>query len=204
MEVSPFDVFKYFNSLKLHFGSDGYDALKYNFKASNINPKSFLKRKDKYHYAKLAKKFPNSAINVINYIVANIVYSNNGKWIGDLLGPDSESSYQKWLLVNESLTYVFKKDINSLSDNDFNDIFIVKEDQTYPLVVQKFMEGSLHIETLVILNSMTGFIESEDKNILDPVVWPEVKRLILKYTPFVKFDREKCKQIVISSFTFGS
>lgn len=202
--ITPYDAFRYFNSIRLHFSSETYDCVKYQFKASNVSPKSFMKRKDKYQYAKLAKKFANSGIDLVNYIVANIVYSGNGKWVGDLLNPESETTYQKWLSVNESLTYVFKKDINSLSEYEFNEVFITQPDQTYPVIVKKFLQGSLQIETLVILNAMTGFVETEDKNIKDPVVWPDVKKLIQKYTPFVNFNQEKCKDIVISSFTFNS
>jgi hypothetical protein len=52
--MDPFESYKLYNALKLHFES-GYDAVKYNFK-SNVTPKSFFNRKDKYFFAKLAKK----------------------------------------------------------------------------------------------------------------------------------------------------
>ena len=43
--MDPFESYKLYNALKLHFESD-YDAIKYNFK-SNVSPNSFFKRKDK-------------------------------------------------------------------------------------------------------------------------------------------------------------
>lgn len=200
--VTTYDAFKYYNSLKFHFNNDSYDCFKYNFKAKNISSNRFLKTKDKYQYAKLASKFPNSSINLVNFIVSNMVYSDNKYWVGDLLSTESDNTYGKWLKINESLTYVFKKDINTLSNFQFNDLLSTKSDQTYPVIIKELLSGSIHIETVAILNTMTGFIKTEDKNIKDPVVWPDLRRLILKYSPFVLFDKEKCKNIVISSFTF--
>ena len=52
----PYESYKLYNALKLHFETDSYDALKYNFKTS-IKPHSFFNRKDKYFFAKLAKTY---------------------------------------------------------------------------------------------------------------------------------------------------
>ena len=49
----PFESYKLYNALKLHFETDSYDAVKYNFKTS-VKPQSFFKRKDKYFFAKIA------------------------------------------------------------------------------------------------------------------------------------------------------
>ena len=54
--MDPFEVYKLYNALKLHFEQDSYDAIKYNFK-SNVTPQSFFKRKDKFFFAKLAKTY---------------------------------------------------------------------------------------------------------------------------------------------------
>ena len=52
----PFESYKLYNALKLHFETDGYDAIKYHFKTS-VKPTSFFKRKDKFFFAKLAKTY---------------------------------------------------------------------------------------------------------------------------------------------------
>ena len=41
----PYESYKLYNALKLHFESDSYDAVKYNYKTS-LKPTSFFKRKD--------------------------------------------------------------------------------------------------------------------------------------------------------------
>ena len=40
--IDPFDSYKMYNALKLHFETDGYDAIKYNYK-SNVSPQAFLR-----------------------------------------------------------------------------------------------------------------------------------------------------------------
>ena len=54
--MDPFDSYKLYNALKLHFESD-YDAIKYNY-TTRVNASSFFKRRDKYFFAKLAKTYP--------------------------------------------------------------------------------------------------------------------------------------------------
>ena len=39
--IDPFDSYKLYNALKLHFETDGYDAIKYNYKS---NDKQILKK----------------------------------------------------------------------------------------------------------------------------------------------------------------
>ena len=79
--IQPFDAYSYYMSIKLHFERDSYDALKYNFKSS-ATQKSFMVRKDKYHFAKISKKFVDSK-DLVAYYVSNFV--RGSKWVGDML-----------------------------------------------------------------------------------------------------------------------
>ena len=75
--MEPFDAYKYYMAIKLHFESDSYDAPKYNFKTS-ISPQSFWKRRDKYHFAKLSRKF-NKPDELVEFYISQFV--NGNKWI---------------------------------------------------------------------------------------------------------------------------
>ena len=44
--MDPFDSYKLYNALKLHFETDVYDAIKYNF-STTVTANSFFKRRDK-------------------------------------------------------------------------------------------------------------------------------------------------------------
>ena len=85
----PFESYKLYNALKLHFETN-YDAIKYNFK-SNVTPQSFFKRKDKYFFAKLAKKY-NGELK--EFYVSQFI--NTEKYVGDMMDSEAEQNYMKY------------------------------------------------------------------------------------------------------------
>ena len=85
----PFESYMLYNALKLHFESS-YDAVKYNFK-SNVTPSSFFKRKDKYFFAKLAKKY-NGELK--DFYISQFI--NTEKYVGDMIyGTDDDNAIDK-------------------------------------------------------------------------------------------------------------
>ena len=112
--MDPFESYKLYNALKLHFEQDSYDAIKYNFK-SNIKPQSFFARKDKFFFAKLAKNYGD---NLLDYYVAN--FKNGVSYVGDMINEEGESNYTRHKKVMESLTREFQKDINKFYKHYMN------------------------------------------------------------------------------------
>lgn len=55
------------------------------------------------------------------------------------------------------------------------------------------MAKKISIETMCILETLVGYTKVLDKNITETYVWPTVKRKILKYRPFIKFNKERMK-----------
>ena len=191
--TDPFNAYSLYNSLKLHFETD-YDAIKYNFKTS-VKPTSFFKRKDKFFFAKIAK---HHGPNMIDYFVANFRAGVN--YVGDMVNESGEKNYIEYKKIKESIHRVFEIDINKLSDYDFEKL-LKSEDGQHPLIIKLWMQEEIHLETVVILNSILEFIPRESKKIKDTIIWPDQKRLIEKYTPFVKFNMDKCKTLCIKTFT---
>ena len=191
----PFDSYKLYNSLKLHFETDNYDAIKYNFKTT-VKPTSFFKRKDKYFFAKLANTYD----DLLDFYVAN--FKNDVKYVGDMLNEHGERYYREHKKVCESLTYTFENDINKLyeSNSDF-DSLLEARDNEHPFVITYWLQDEIHLETVVILDSITGFIDRENKKISETIIWPDIFRKITKYKPFVKFDKTKCVNILKKTFT---
>jgi hypothetical protein len=192
---APFEAYKLYNALKLHFESD-YDAVKYQFK-TRVTPQSFFKRKDKYFFAKLANKHGN---DLMKYYVANFI--NDVKYVGDMMDSDGETNYREMLKKHESISYVFKNDINKLSAEvtSFDDLF-EKGNGTHPRIVTLLLEEEICLETVVILNKLTGFMRKADKEITETIVWPELSRKIKKYDHFILCDYDKMKNIIIKAFT---
>ena len=192
----PFESYKLYNALKLHFESDSYDALKYNFKTS-VKPTSFFKRKDKYFFAKLAKTYER---DLREFYIAN--FKNDVKYVGDMLNEGGERYYRDHKKIMESLSYQFENDINKLSDMDISfDSLLEAEENNHPLIIRLWMQGDILLETVVILDAITGFIERENKKITDTIIWPDIYRKIMKYKPFVKFNKDKCINLLKKTFT---
>ncbi len=192
----PFESYKLYNALKLHFETDGYDAIKYHFKTS-IKPTSFFKRKDKFFFAKLAKTYEDE---LKEFYMAN--YKNDVKYVGDMLNEGGERYYRDHKKIMESLTYQFQTDINKLYDMDIPfDSLLEAEENNHPLIIKLWMQEEILLETVVILDSLLGFVERENKKITDTIIWPDIYRKIMKYKPFVKFDRDKCLNLLKDTFT---
>lgn len=199
MTIEPYDVYKYYMSLKLHFESDTYDALKYNYKTS-AKPQAFFKRRDKYHFAKLGRKYE-SVNELVNFFIAQFTHSIDNKWIGNML--NDEEAYKQWQRRIQSLSYTFETDINSLAEevDSFDDLFEITDESPYPVVVNAYMQETISLETVVILESLTGFLSVADKKVTDTIVWPEISKRIRKYKPFLNFNDLKIKNIVFRVFT---
>jgi hypothetical protein len=108
----------------------------------------------------------------------------------------------KYKKIKESIHRVFSVDINRIREENvpFDDMFKAVNGQ-HPLIVKLWMQEEISLETVVILNSIFGFIDRESKNISDTIIWPDTRRLIDKYTPFVSFDTSKCKHMLVNKFT---
>tara|TARA_B100001939_G_C16919943_1_gene608801 strand:- start:1137 stop:1724 length:588 start_codon:yes stop_codon:yes gene_type:complete len=192
----PFESYKLYNALKLHFESDSYDAFKYNFKTS-VTPKSFFNRKDKYFFAKLANTYED---NLRDFYVANFI--KDVKYVGDMLNEGGDRNYKENRKIKESLHRVFEVDINTLSSQDINfDKYFISEDGQHPLIIKTWMQEEISLETVVILNSILGFIPRESSKISDTIIWPDIRRKIEKYSPFVNYRRDVCIKTLKKSFT---
>ena len=139
------------------------------------------------------EKKPNKA-DTLNYL------GFTTRKLGDYEG--GEKYYRDHKKVMESLTYQFKTDINKLNDMDVTfDSLLEAEDNNHPLIIKLWMQEEILLETVVILDSILGFVERENKKITDTIIWPDIYRKIMKYKPFVKFDRNKCLNLLKETFT---
>jgi hypothetical protein len=59
------------------------------------------------------------------------------------------------------------------------------------------LQKDIHLETLVIMNSIMNFLPMWDKKITDTIRYPEFSRKVKKYVPFLQFDKEKFKNIIM-------
>ena len=193
MRMEPFEAYRYYQSLKLHFENESYNAPKYNYKTS-AKPQTFWKRKDKYFFAKIGKMF-DTPPELINYYAAHFVADNN--WVGDMLGNDQ--IYRDWQKRTEALGYNFQQDLEKVNVESFDHLFELGNQ--YPKVVESYLAGDINIESVVILNQLTGFMRKADKTVSDPILWPDVSRKIRKYSLLMNVNTDKMKKIIFKVFT---
>jgi hypothetical protein len=196
--MEPYDVYKYYMAMKLHFESDSYEAPKYNYKTS-ARPQSFFKRRDKYHFAKLGRKFDEPE-ELINFFTAQFTASDK-TWVGDML--QDEEKYTEWQRRQQSLSYNFEQDINKLAEeaDTFDELLETREGNNYPLVIEKFLQDEISLETVVILDRLTGFMRRADRTITETIVWPDLSKRIRKYGLLLRFDKNRMRQVVLRIFT---
>ncbi len=192
--MTGYEAYKLYVALKNHFNSDTYDYFRYGGK-TRANAKSYETRPDKYFFMKLAKhKDPEK------YILANIIEDSANVWVGELVNEQkAEDNYKRWLGRQESLTYVFQNDLDKLN-SDYNSNFLV-ETNNHPLLLKMLIQNKISIETLIILNELCAFFRHWSKQIDEDIIWPIIQKKCKKYRPFLKFDKDKLKQIVVDKFT---
>ena len=191
--MMPFDAYRCYLSMKNHFTKDKYDYHKYRGK-SRATVQSFYKRKDRFWFEKLARN--KSDQEVVEFFVSNfITCTDPGKlWIGEMI-KDGEGRYTEWKKRNQSLSYVFKEETESLfSDGDFDSMFAM-DGTRHPQILKEYLRKNISIETLVILDKVLGFRENFDSHLKDPV-WETVSMRIKKYSPFLNIDVQRYKQIL--------
>ena len=74
----------------------------------------------------------------------------------------------------------------------FNSIFSLQKGQ-HPVLLKNFLAKRISLETMVILQGLLKYVQRFDKELSDDLVWPDNKRLIIKYAAFLNYDKQKCK-----------
>jgi hypothetical protein len=192
--ITGYEAFVLYQALKLHFTTDSYDYHKYGGK-SKISVEAFENRKDKYFFYKLSRRFQGKD-DLVNFMVANFVQDDKC-WVGALLDQSAVDVYLERQKVLQSISYSFENDCEKIFGDVANPNEAIKSiDGEYPTLLKMSFRNSINIESVCILNRLIGFMNRWDRDISDTIRWPEYKRKIVKYSPFVIFDEIKCKKIL--------
>ena len=193
-KVTPFETYKSYLGLKNHFTKEKYDYHKYCGK-SRATVQSFYKRKDRFFFEKLSRQKNDE--EVIDFFVSNFVDCDDPQslWIGDIMR-SGEGRYTDWKKRNQSLSYVFRQETESLFDGQkVDDVFDCSKG--HPPLLKSFLGGKVCLETMVIYDRIFGYSKNFDKKLLDPV-WQSVSLKLKKYSPFLHIDVFHYKKILKS------
>lgn len=193
MNMDAFKAYRYYLALRMHFTTDRYDVVKHKGRIKVSNDK-FMRQKNLY--TKLANQFQDE--EYINFLVSNFV--SGDQW-GGIFDARAHDTYLNWKKRTESLAYTFKNDMQRVLQEmnlpvfDEAVIFEVQKNQ-HPYIIRAYLSKDITIETLVILNKMYNFCEKFDKEIDETFVWPDISRLIRKYSPFVKMKKDRFSELI--------
>jgi hypothetical protein len=190
--MSALECYQQYLAIKQHFSKPNYDYFKYNGKV-RVNAATFDARKDKLFFQKLAKH-----PDVTNFLVANLS-ENEKTWIKDLAySENAEKIYKDWLKRQQSLTYLFKNELGKLFPN-FNDNFLCKNNE-HPYLLKLYFGKEISLESLCLLLEFSGAKHHWDSKMQYDLVWDSFRLKVEKYTPFIQYDKDKLKKIVLDYF----
>jgi hypothetical protein len=184
MKLSGYETYKLYLALKLHFTSDSFDFFAYNGKTRHISKETYLARRDRFQFEKLARK-----CNDVKMHIA-LCFMADRTWIGDMLDDDAFSSTVRHTRKVQSMSYDFKNELEKV--DDIKSLFKM-EDNGYPKFLNEFMRGDISLETLIILNSFIDFIPKFDAKLKDDYLWSKFSFKTRKFAPFLLQDLDKKK-----------
>ena len=181
-----------YRAIKLHFNTD-YDFIKYNGKV-RYPVSSFNINKQRYVYDKLAKKYSDEELK--QFYLANFV-NNESIWIQDLLCNEAQDVYTQFIKRKQALSYTFENDLLNIFDfNDHKKLFKC-DSKEFPVLLTKLMRNEICIETVIIMNKFLKFVYKWDKSITDDICWPNIRNKLIKYEPFLEYDKDKFKTSLV-------
>jgi hypothetical protein len=191
--VNPFECYKIYLSIKNHFTKDSYDYHKYCGK-NRATIQSFYKRKDRFWFEKISRQ--KSEKEILDFFVSNFVSCSDPQslWIGEIIR-EGESNYKNWCKKIQSLSYIFKEEIDVVfSNKNFDKVFQIEEGR-HPQLLKDHLQGKISLESMIILDRILGYKKEFDQKLQDPI-WTFVSMKISKYSSFLHTDIFKFKKIL--------
>ena len=186
-----FDAYCLYLAINNHFYSDSYDYFKYNGKVS-AKLESFMKRKDKYHFAKLSRKYNDE---LKDFLVAN--FSKKKYYVRELLEMECEKNYIEFKKRKQKLTYLITEEMKYLFDKYKHiDFCIGIKDGQHSNILREYLGGIITAETLVAVDKIFGIFNDYDTMVNENFIWPKTRKRLDSLAPFLELEDRKL-QIVL-------
>jgi len=190
-----FGAYQVYLAVKQHFTVESYDFFKYNGKIKTSST-AYLKRPDRFKFAKLQSKYRNRE-DLVAFFVANTIEQRGTGWVGDF----TEANYLKWQKRQQALTYTLSQQIKYLTDKyTLKEMFVTGDSSSHPKIMQEHLQSNICPELVVVFNNKFKFIELLSKRI-DDIMWQKWSQNINKYSPFVKYDDKKINELMRCLYT---
>ena len=180
--MEPIDVYLMYCAMKAHFGKNDYDFITYNGK-SRVSRNSFYKRKDRYFFVKLSRKYKESD-DIKNYLVSNFIVEQRG-YVANF----NDRNYETWKDKRNNFYNIFTEEIRPFVNN-FNPIFESKKNE-HPLLLKEYLGKRVSIETLIVLEELVDFTKSWNRIMSEDYIWYDIKKLMKNYKRFLTIDKNR-------------
>ena len=160
--MTPYDVYKSYLALRLHFTTDQYDVIQQQGRVK-ASKQAFFKRKDLFAIKKISETMKDK--EVVDFLISNFI--SGDRW-GGVFDIESKKNYLDWKKRIESISYIFDKEISLIGNKlekyqlDFSYAFATKNGE-HPLILKMYLSKIVSIETLVILNKLNNFVDKLQK-----------------------------------------
>ena len=180
--MQPIDVYLMYCAMKAHFGKTDYNFIKYGGK-SRVSRNSFFKRKDRYFFVKLSKKYKTEN-EIRNYFIANFMMEQRG-YVANF----NDENYEKWQNRQNNFHDIFTSEIQPMIQ-DFNSLFEIKKSE-HPKLMKEYLGKRISLETLIILDELVEYSKKWNEHLKDDILWPDLKKLMNNYKWFLTFDKKQ-------------
>ena len=180
--MEPIDVYLMYCAMKAHFGNTDYDFITYKGK-SRVSRDSFYKRKDRFFFVKLSRKYKEYD-EIRDYFISNFIKDRNG-----YISSFNNENYENWKIRRYSFYGIFSEEIKPFV-KEFNPLFEVKKSE-HPKLMKEFLGGRLSLETLIVLDELVKFTKKWNQKLKDDIVWSDLKKIMNDYKRFLTIDKNK-------------
>ena len=180
--MEPIDVYLMYCAMKAHFGNTDYDFITYKGK-SRVSRDSFYKRKDRFFFVKLYRKYK-EYYEIRDYFISNFIKDRNG-----YISSFNNENYENWKIRRYSFYGIFSEEIKPFV-KEFNPLFEVKKSE-HPKLMKEFLGGRLSLETLIVLDELVKFTKKCNQKLKDDIVWLDLKKIMNDYKRFLTIDKNK-------------
>ena len=182
------DVYLMYCALKAHFSKSDYNYFKYEGK-TRIKRDSFFKRKDRFFFVRLSKKYTEYE-DIKNYLIANFIKEPTG-----YVAQFYDKIYEEWLYKKQNFYTIFTDEMRPLV-NQFQPLFEVKS-TTHPKLLQEYLGQRISLETLIILNELVSYVDNWDKKMTEDFIWKDLKKLMNNYKGFLTIDTKRYRILLL-------
>lgn len=198
--MDGYQAYKFYLAIKLHFSSEKFDVF-FNKGALKYSREKFNTRNDKLIFDKLSRKF-NSEKDYIQYIASNFMYGNPDVVYS---GSDAEDNYIEYIKRKESITKIFKDDLDIITtyyEKHPNESAINCTNNTLPYIISLYLSNQITLESLRILDDKLNIIHQlkmENQTLYK--MFQDVLLIVEKSKGFVKYSFEKTNPYIENLIT---